>query len=536
MNGLRAALLVLGVAVAGFAVATPGLAQTTAPLPAGLAAQFRATAEQRGPAALLQELDQTLKANPALAASPDSAVALARVAAEPVSLLRGANTPVYRDIINHIIAAAPAENRDAVAKAVIAEVSGLALAETGPASQSPYVQVPLPRGEEFVRPEMKPQKTKERVPAMGIEVGPFLVLPEVQIAEFYDNNIFATSNSKKSDFVTVISPHVLAESKGARHKVDLEGHIDATRYRDHGSEDSDDFRVNGEGQYDLTTATQVYGGLLYLRAHEDRESPDDVNGIEPTVYHESRAYAGASQQISNWTLRAGGTAERLTFRDTQTTLGTFNNADRDRIHYTAGAYAGYQLNEVFTPYVEALGDFRRYDNTRDDSGFARDSNGYRIDVGSKVKLSGKLDGEAYVGYMTQDYDDARFSTVNALAYSGNLRWRALPPTLITAYVDRSIEETTLFGASSYLYSSLGLTVEQTLTEKLLLTLRGSVGQSKFQDIARTDDDYDTGFGLRYLINRYFYVAGDYRYQRRTSSVVGVDYNRNEVFLRVGAQY
>jgi hypothetical protein len=53
--------------------------------------------------------------------------------------------------------------------------------------------------------------------APGIHVGGFMVFPELEIGERYDDNIFATKNGRESDFYTVISPSVSVESTWSRH-------------------------------------------------------------------------------------------------------------------------------------------------------------------------------------------------------------------------------------------------------------------------------------------------------------------------------
>ena len=88
---------------------------------------------QNGPRALLDGLDLLLASNPQLAATPSSAVKLARAAATPVSDFVGANLPIYQEISDKIIAAAPPEQRVAVRRAISIELgSRLIISTTRP--------------------------------------------------------------------------------------------------------------------------------------------------------------------------------------------------------------------------------------------------------------------------------------------------------------------------------------------------------------------------------------------------------------------
>ncbi len=280
---------------------------------------------------------------------------------------------------------------------------------------------------------------------------------EAQLAEYYDDNIFATENDKTSDYATVFSPHVFLVSDWQKHALSLQAHVDKTWYKDHTNENSTDYWVSGEGRIDAASDLQFFGGASYGRFHEDRASPDDANGFEPTLYQELKLYGSAWKRVGPHRFRGGATWERTTFDDTLTSTGTINNADRNRNHVTEGVADFYQLNDTFTPFVELGLDQRQYDTSRDDAGFDRDSHGYRTKVGTEFKVPGKVDGRVYVGYMRQNYEDAALPSISKPDFGGNFRWRFIPSTLLSGWVSRSIEETTLSGASGYVLTGGGAT-------------------------------------------------------------------------------
>ncbi|PJK29727.1 hypothetical protein CVT23_11860 [Minwuia thermotolerans] len=490
-----------------------------------------AEAAEGGPGVLLCELRAVLAADPALAATPDSAAALARAAAVQVRQYRGANLPVYREIVAVIGAAAPAEAEQAVISAAGDAVTKVAITDPSVAGTGQYTERP-----EGDRKTTAPQPERQVAP-LGVRVGNMIVYPEVQVSTYYDDNIFGNANNEVDDVALVIGPHVFVQSDWERHAAFLQGHVDVVRYRENDDENSVDYWASGEGRLDVTDRTKLFGGALHGAFHEDRESPDDQNGAEPTRYSQSRAFAGLAQGFGKTRLRLGGTVEHLDFDDTPLGGGgVINNDDRDRNLVSAGALVAYRLSPQLEPYAEAIADYRRYNADVDDNGFDRDSAGYTFKAGATYEISGELFLDVAAGVMYRNFEDQAFDSETTPALDASLTWNTTPELTLRSWVSRSISDTTVNGASHYNFTGGGLTAEYDITQDLLLSGLATYGVSAFEGANRTDHDYEFGAGLRYRINRNFFVAGDLRHQFRESDVVGADFTRNQVFLRFGAQY
>ncbi|QQS14442.1 MAG: outer membrane beta-barrel protein [Rhodospirillales bacterium] len=516
--------------VASFAVSQTADAQRVS----AEAAPFRVAAEEGGPGALLEALDGVLRRRPELAGTPETAANLARDAAVAVRFLRGANLPVYRAIIDRIVAAAPPANRDAVARAVTAAVGQTA-------SVDPRTQTRLPPGTVVEGPQERlvvanAEAERERASRLGFDAGGFRIFPTVDAAVVYDDNVYATKRGKRGDIVGVAALALVGENRGSSHSAVVQGHVDVSRYRQYNRENALDFWFSAEGTYDLGPSTSLFGGVLGKRDHEDRDSPDAVNGIEPTIYWEQRAYAGIAHRSGAWRFRFGSTYRHLDFDDADSLAGRINNSDRSRSHLETGFRVGYVFSPSFQLFGQLAHDLRNYDGYRDDNGFRRNSQGFVTGMGARFTVSPKLDGEVFAGFMYQNYRDSRFSTVGTPALQGSVRWRPVAGTLVVGWFDRSIEETTSFGSPAYVLSSVGARLEQDITRDLALTLRAGYARSDFQDSGRRDHDYDASVGLKYGINENYYVGADYRFQARRSNLGAAEYDRSQVFLRVGAQY
>jgi hypothetical protein len=375
----------------------------------------------------------------------------------------------------------------------------------------------------------------------GYRAGSFLVRPEAAVSGVYDSNIFATRKNEVEDGITVFSPSLAVESDWDRHAVTFDAGGAFGRFFSNDDEDYDDYWSDVSGRYDVGQTTNLFGGVGYAHEHEERGSPEDEqSGDEPTVFRSGNAHAGVNHDWGKTTLRVGGTYEQLSFDD----AGTLDNTDRDRTLTGAGLRVTRQLDARYALYGQGVWDRRNYDDDRDDNGYQRDSDGYRAGVGMLANFSNRLKGEAYLGRLVQGYDDPRFDDVREPDYGASISLRATPRTIMTAEIERSLEETTLAGSSGYLYTALRGTVLHKLTPRMNVNAGVSTAEADYQQLNRDDTYYNAVFGMRYYLAPRWYLGAEYRVTTRDSSTdievnnpasrqYADDYARNQVLFTLG---
>lgn len=495
----------------------PARAQTT---PAPVATRLNTAAEQ-GPTALLDTLSSELARNPGLAATPAQAAALAQAAAAPTTGYVGAKTPLYRDIAQRIVAAAPAAQKTEIERAVnsvLSSYSDHALRIQPPAAGMPT------------------RTEAADVTQTGYKIGSFTLYPEIQAASYYDDNIYATSHNHVVDWIGTISPHFTLQSDWNRHSLTLDAGADFTGYWSHSSENTADWHASAEGRVDITNRTALLLGAGAQGEHEDRASPDAVEGLTPTRYYAYNTYAGIVHRFDDWTVRGGMALERLAFDNVIGTHGEINNQDRNRDRYTFGTLIRYERNRNFRPFVQAMGDIRRYDHAPDDFGYFRNSDGFLIGVGAYYRLMPNLTGEVMLGVLHRSYTDPRFSAITTPGADATLRWQATPTTSVVLFTERTVDETTLPGSPAYIYTLVGGRVIHDLSDKWSVVLRGAFGHLDFVQAGRTDNEVDSSFGVRYRITSKITLGVDYRYTDRVSGSSLYDFTRNQVYFRIGSQF
>jgi hypothetical protein len=402
------------------------------------------------------------------------------------------------------------------------------------------------------RPAEPPSRVDEslwRAPSERVQprtVGSFYLYPQFEAGIMYDDNVFYSNNDKRRDWALVVSPMVWVQSQWAQHALNFYGSADFTRYEEYDSEDSNDYRGGVEGRRDLGDRANVYGGVYAAREHEDRESPEDLNGITPTDYRQYRYYAGFFKQFNQVSVRIAGTAMQLDFddvdfRNNAGVINAINNDDRDRWQYTGGIKLGYRVASGQEAYFQVAADNRRYKSSVDDLGVGRDSDGQRVLVGFRWMVPNQVKLDGYVGYMRQDYEDSRSATISeptaGLAMSLQTRSRGK----YFVVIDRTIEETTVtrtvapgqtIFSPGYTNTYITAGIQQPIATKLMAKLSGAFSRAEFEGLDRRDDYRSISAGLSYFLTSNVILDADFSHRSLRSSVSTEDFDKNMATLKV----
>ena len=374
----------------------------------------------------------------------------------------------------------------------------------------------------------------------GLRAGSFLFYPDLSVSQLYDTNIYSTRTNETRDWVTVYSPTLAVRSDWARHSLNFWTGANVDRYHTFSSEDVSDHWFEGQGRYDISATTNVYAGGGISRNHEDRYNVDPSRtGLEPTVFWDTKSNVGAFHQFGKSSVRVGATWEHLQYDNVAAPGGgIIEMGDRNVVMSSVGGRLSYQVAPKYQMFAQLATDTRRYDMT----GVGRDSSGYRAAAGLGLDLGGNNTAEAYFGHMQQNYDNVAYADVSKPYYGADAKFAISPTAYVTGYVDRTLEETTLPGASGYLDTIVGGRIDQDVNRNLAVNGRLEMTQSQFQGLDRQDNYLDAGFGAKYYVTREIYLAADYRMLLRQSNAATVvvngvqdtfDFSRNQVFVSLG---
>ncbi len=376
------------------------------------------------------------------------------------------------------------------------------------------------------RPELDPQ---------GMPLGTFRLFPSIGVGFMTDRNIFATDQGEIDDTITRVTPRLRLQSGWSRHELTASVYGVLARYDDNENEDYDDAGIDIDSTLDVSSASALNLSFGYDSLHEERDSPDDADGFEPTPFDRLTALVGFARRSGRFAVRVSADLRDEDYDDVVGAAGIINNDDRDRRRRSYGVELSREFGRQTEVYGRAGFDVRDYDQAVDDNGRERSSDGIGIALGVRAALTGASFLDVFAGRIERDYDDPALPDIDSPWFGGRLVWNPTGLTTVTADVRRTVEETTFGASSGYQATRFGITADHELRRNLLL--HGGIywQNNDYEGLARDDDLSGISVGARYMMNRFFSIQLEYRQRERDSSAADTnDYGTDIVMLTLRA--
>jgi hypothetical protein len=140
------------------------------------------------------------------------------------------------------------------------------------------------------------------------------------------------------------------------HALEFSAKGDTRRDVSQANENVTGFAVRGDGRLDILRDIYALGGAGYQLLHDDRSSPDSVNGKKPVEYHVTSANLGYVHELGRLGARADATIDSFSFNNaTASTGATINQRDRDRIVYTVAPRLTYEIVPAYNAFAKLSG-------------------------------------------------------------------------------------------------------------------------------------------------------------------------------------
>ena len=366
--------------------------------------------------------------------------------------------------------------------------------------------------------------------ALGIRAGGFLIYPSTSINGQYNDNILATNDNEEDDFIFTFSPQIAVRSNFPRHSLDFTVQSDVGRYVDHTNENFWDYNAAVGGRLDITRSNRLTAAARFGREHEERDDPEDPGADvtrEPVEYYVFGGDLGFEQDFNRFNVGLLGTFDRQDYNEEDPDI---NEDERDRNLYGARLRTGYFISPRINAFLQ--GGYRR--EQRDASNRSgRDNDVYTGAVGTEIDFTGLLFGEVFVGWSLQEFDDSQFDSENGLTYGVGMTWN--PTQLTSLRLDGAGGFTPSDVGASNLSNRIALRVDHELLRNVLIGGQVAYRRDDFQDADRTDNRFDVGPDITYLLNRYLSVGAGYTFTTRDSDDSDREFTRNIFTLRLTAQ-
>ena len=368
-----------------------------------------------------------------------------------------------------------------------------------------------------------------------IRLGDFIFHPAITFSQYHDDNIYASDSAEENDNISALKAELSLTSDWKQHLLGLKLGADANRYASFESENTFDNWIDIKAKYDVNKDSSLALAAAYINDHEDRASPEEIFGLEPTEYSENRVVLSFDRNFQQHSVKLAATAVNIDYHDLKTATGIISNDTRDRADNSIGGRFNYSLSPKYYLFIQSSVETRDYEQPVDINLLNRDSDIQSHVLGLSFRPGPAFNGELFAGRLTQKFDDSQFSRLSEADFGARLNWQISILSKISFIADRSIEETTLNNASGLLYDQYLIRFNQALDKHWSYYMNASRATADYQLLPRKDDYADYALGLNYQVEKGLSFGIDYLNSQRDSSEPDEDYRRNNIFLRVTAQ-
>jgi hypothetical protein len=417
--------------------------------------------------------------------------------------------------------------------------------------QVPEVVYAQSGGPPTVGPTPRTERTEDRTVAerdaykpLGIRVGSFLLFPTLEADETLNDNIYATSAAigKTASFVQLVKPSLEMRSQWSVHELNIFAKGGFGFYSADASQNFQDVSVGASGRLDIQRDWNVYAGGSFTHGHEELGTPNTVSGtFQPSFFNQTSANVGYYQAFRALSVRLDGRMDNYNYLNNGQgpAQGFILNTDRNRTEFREALRVGYEFSPGYQVWTRGGLNQRVYASVPDSFGLNRNSNGWELLGGITVDFGGITSIEAFGGYLQQNYPSGQFSTISAVTFGLTGYWNPLRDLWFKPFVRRTVDDSSLSNAASYLNTAFGLDVTYDVRPNIRIEGHGDYSIADYSAVSvgnsRYDQYYTFRVGVLYQPTRNFFVGPQYQFIHRTSNQFNSDYDQNVVMLRLGAQ-
>ncbi len=329
---------------------------------------------------------------------------------------------------------------------------------------------PLAEEESVVRPKKKKIVVDAYAP-IGINTGGVRFYPSLEIGGLFTSNVAQSGIGPKSDFGLRLKPSLRFETDWSRHSWTGQMSAEVLRYLNNpslstitGSADTKfrldirrtthaDFTANFTANNTGLGDSSVPGNAIEPRREKNFgagvDLVHDFGGLEGSV-----KLALARSVYDNVALSGGGTEQ---------------NADRNYIEpsLTLRATLGDSVSRL-KPYAEIAYAPRIHDQTLDDNGQKRDSQGLAGSLGISFADDPVWQGDVALTYLVRNYADPALSSNSAFGLRGRIQWSPIPPLKLEVVSGVDLGETASIGLGGTKSWNAGFNLSYAMRENINL--------------------------------------------------------------------
>lgn len=361
----------------------------------------------------------------------------------------------------------------------------------------------------------------------GIRVGPLRLIPTLDLARGYDDNLYQRQTNVLGSAYVMTSPALRLESPPGQLRFDVTLRMDATRYDSAPADNTLSYGLTGNMEMTFT-------GRASMRLRAEHRHGSDPRGFT------DRAISATPDEWDNtgaegvFRYGAQGAQGRIEI-DTAYYLRRYTN---NRATTAAADRDTSQLGGTFywrvRPKTELLlqTQFRRIDYVL--PSVSLDSTEQRHYLGLKWEATAATTGIAKFGWLEKRFDAGSRNGISESSWDIGVRWSPRTYSVVDLVTSRQTGESSGLG-DAIVGTNYGLTWSHAWSSRLRTQAIASYRNDQFTGagISRQDNVSTLGGKVLYDFRRWLRFGVEYTHSERDSSAFGLDYRRNVILFTVG---
>ncbi len=380
--------------------------------------------------------------------------------------------------------------------------------------------------------------TAQAVTGEGIQLGPTLLFPVLDVTATYDSNVYQASENPESGWETSVAPSLRLVLPVRRFYINAEGGLDFLNY-DVESVTTTDWFVGAAVGADFP------GGLSFKIADRQElnyQTTDQEFGPGEDL-DENTLTAMVSYAIRN--------ALRLELSGVRRAYDFEISDDRDRVE----SLGSLTLYWKFRPAISALFE-GSYEAFQYDSYTVQDNSETQVALGLTWDVTERSTGHVKAGYQWKRYDvqDLSLGTEDGdyFTLAAGVRHFFTVRTVLAVDLSHESQESDFPENPYFLRTTVGASLSQRFTPKLYGRVGARYSSDAYPNATSYDNPYDTSTGLEsgkrtdntidatvalgFDVTRWFALELAYNGEWRDSNFDTFDYDQNRVSLSAKAAF
>ena len=365
---------------------------------------------------------------------------------------------------------------------------------------------------------------KDLVKENALNVGQARFKTAVTASERFDDNIFLTPDSKRSDYIAELNPQIFMDLPfgiDERHNFQVLYDAKLGAYSDHSDQNYQDQAATGLLNFKLPFG--YFAVKDFFNKTSDRAGTEFTTLIRRTDNQADAFFGVEFNKLAN------------EFNYTHFTRH-FNALDFEAFNYSEDVGTSTTYYQLF-PKTKALFEYN-YGVINYTSDNTRDGNFNQYRVGLKGDLTGKTIGVIKVGYQDRTYkSDTREGFEHFVAELGLISQISDRTKVTVTFLDTAIES--IYDNNNYYNNnSLRVELEQGLINHLTLNVLMGVDRNLYPEIGTTvpkkrkDTIWTGGVGLEYQVKDWVKTGIKYQYLEDISNIGPQNYKDNQVMVSI----